>query len=247
MDIKNKEKILVTGGGGFIGSAIVKELVKKGFDVYTLNRNIYPKLIELGVKYIQGDVRNKEIVERAVKGKEVVFHIAAKVGYWGLEKEFYDINVAGTKNLLNASKLNGVQKFIYTSTPSVIGYNQDVRNGDQNIPYPNSYLSAYSKTKAVAEKLVLKYNQSHFATIALRPHLVFGPGDNNLIPHLLQNIINGKLPRIGNKKIEVDLTYIDNAVAAHLCAFKALKDSNSDCAGNHTLFLIMILWNYGLG
>ncbi len=127
---------------------------------------------------------------------DVVFHVAAKVGYWGREKHYFDINVNGTQNLLSSSKRYGVQKFIYTSTPSVIGYNHNVSNGGQDIPYPNSYLSPYPRTKAKAEKLVLNYNQYQLATIALRPHLVFGPGDTNLIPLIIQRAIKGKLPKL---------------------------------------------------
>lgn len=223
--------ILVTGGSGFIGSGIVRALINQGHKVRTLNRNKVLKSSDIRIEYILGDIRNKSVVEEAVKGVDVVFHVAAKIGYWGNLSLYQDINVGGTLNLLRAAKSNGVKKFIYTSTPSVVGYFKDVENGQQNIPYPTTYLSPYSKTKSEAEQAVLTFNQKDMATISLRPHLVFGPGDTNLLPKIIDRAIANKLPIIGEKKIMVDFTYIDNAVNAHICALEALGNHNSRCAG----------------
>jgi 2-alkyl-3-oxoalkanoate reductase len=215
-------KALVTGGGGFLGGAIVRLLRQRGWDVRSFTRTAYPWLDELGIEQVLGDVADRTALERAVAGVEVVFHVAAKAGVWGRYDDFFAANVTGTQNVLAACKSLGVHKLVYTSTPSVVHSGCGLEGADETAPYPKSYVAAYPETKALAEKAVLAANGSELATVALRPHLVWGPGDPHLIPRVLARAKEGKLRRVGSRTITVDVTYIDNAAEAHLLAAERL-------------------------
>ena len=107
---------------------------------------------------------------------------------------------------------------MFTSSPSVVFGGHDIAGGDESLPYPRRYLAHYPRTKAEAERLVLAANGPDLATVALRPHLVWGPGDNHLIPRLLARARSGRLRIVGDGTNRVDVTYVDNAAAAHLLA-----------------------------
>jgi nucleoside-diphosphate-sugar epimerase len=211
-------KALVTGGGGFLGGAIVRQLVARGDTVATLSRNHYPALAKLGVTQFQGDVADAAAVAGAMAGQVVVFHVAAKAGIWGRRADFHAANVVGTVNVLTACRAHAVRRLVYTSSPSVVFAGQDLENADESVPYPAHYEADYPRTKAEAERLVLAANGPDLATVALRPHLIWGPGDNHLIPRLLARARAGRLRRIGRVDKLVDAVYIDNAAAAHLLA-----------------------------
>jgi len=224
-------KALVTGGGGFIGRRVVELLLGRGDAVRILARGRYPDVEALGAEGLPGDVRNPECVDRAVAGVDVVFHVAGKAGYWGDRREYWSINVEGTRNVLRAARRAGVAKFVFTSTPSVAGYDTDVEKGAPGLPRAARHRSVYPETKAVAEALVLESNGDGFATVALRPHLVFGPGDHQLLPRVLAKAVGGSLPIVGDGRNRVDFTYVDNAAWAHLDAADALVDPAAACAG----------------
>lgn len=211
-------KALVTGGGGFLGGAVVRLLQHRGDAVRSLTRSAYPWLDELGVEQTLGDLADPEAVERAVAGCDIVFHTAAKAGVWGRYTDFCNTNVVGTENVIAACKKHGVRKLVYTSTPSVVHSGGDIEGGNESLPYPNHFDAAYPETKAAAEKAVLAANGPNLATVALRPHLIWGPGDPHLIPRLLTRARAGKLRRIGSRPVKVDATYIDNAADAHILA-----------------------------
>lgn len=211
-------KALVTGGGGFLGGAIVRRLVARGDTVVSLARGDYPGLAVLGVTQFKGDIADPVSVNQAVAGQDVVFHVAAKAGIWGRRADFQAINVVGTANVLQACRANGVRRLVYTSSPSVVFSGRDLENADESTPYPAHYEADYPRTKAEAERLVLAANGSDLATVALRPHLIWGPGDNHLVPRLLARARAGRLRRIGHVDKRVDTVYIDNAVSAHLLA-----------------------------
>jgi len=223
-------KVLVTGGGGFIGMALVKRLVETGFEVSSFTRRIYPEFHKLGVAVIQGDLRNLSEIENACKGVDVVFHVAAKVGIWGKYSDFYETNVIGTENVINACKRNRVGKLIFTSSASVVFNGSNLDGVDESVTYPKKPLSSYTATKAIAEQLVLHANSESLRTISLRPHLVWGPGDTQLIPGILKRAKSGKLRKPGRKDFLIDTTYIDNFIDAQLLALKAL-DENPSCKG----------------
>ena len=211
-------KAEVTGGGGFLGGAVARLLRQRGDSVRSFTRSRYPWLDELGVEQSLGDLANLADVERAVIGCDVVFHVAAKAGVWGRYSAFFDTNVTGTQNVIAACKKHGVRRLVYTSTPSVVHAGKDVEGANESLPYPKHFEAYYSETKAKAEKAVLAANGPDLATVSLRPHLIFGPGDPHLIPRIVAAAKAGKLKRIGTKTITVDVTYIDNAAQAHLDA-----------------------------
>ena len=215
-------KAVVTGGGGFLGGAVARLLRQRGDSVRSFTRSRYPWLDELGVEQSLGDLANLADVERAVTGCDVVFHVAAKAGVWGRYSAFFDTNVTGTQNVIAACKKHGVRRLVYTSTPSVVHAGKDVEGANESLPYPKHFEAYYSETKAKAEKAVLAANGPDLATVSLRPHLIFGPGDPHLIPRIVAAAKAGKLKRIGTKTITVDVTYIDNAAQAHLDAANRL-------------------------
>jgi len=230
MTLDPSRPVLVTGGGGFLGSAIVRLLRERGLPVRSISRGRYDTLDALGVEQIQGDIADPAAVSRAVDGCEAVFHVAAKAGIWGPREEYRRINVGGTENVIDACLTRGVRKLIHTSSPSVVFHGEDLEGADESAPYPDHYEAAYPETKAIAEKLVLRANDARLATVVLRPHLIWGPGDNNILPRIYARARAGKLFRIGRRNPLIDLTYIDNAAEAQLLAADRL-DVGSPIAG----------------
>ncbi len=216
-------KALVTGGGGFLGSAIVRRLVAHGDRVCSLSRGDYPELRALGVELVQADIADAEAVLRAAEGCDLVFHVAARPGIWGKYEDYHRINVVGTENVLAACQRHGIRRLVYTSSPSVVFDGKDMEDVDESVPYPEHYHAHYPKTKAIAEKLVLAANGADLATVALRPHLIWGPGDNQLVPRIIARAKAGRLRRIGPADKRVDTVYIDNAADAHLLAADRLQ------------------------
>ncbi|MCF6267236.1 MAG: NAD-dependent epimerase/dehydratase family protein [Desulfuromusa sp.] len=209
-------KVLVTGGGGFLGKAIVKLLLEQGYDICSFSRNIYPQLTALGVEQSVGDLNDLSAVIKAADGCDLVYHVAARAGVWGRYEEFYQPNVIGTKNIILACRQCEITRLVYTSSPSVVFDGSDMEGIDESVPYPDHYLSPYPQTKAEAEQLVLAANDDSLATVALRPHLIWGPEDNHLVPRILERGRTGELRRIGDKPCLVDTVYIDNAAMAHV-------------------------------
>ena len=220
-------KVLVTGGGGFLGKAIVKLLLDQGDEVRSFSRNIYPQLTQLGVEQFVGDLTDLSAVIKAADSCDLVYHVAAKAGVWGSYEEFYQPNVVGTKNILQACKKCDITRLVYTSSPSVVFDGTDMEGIDESAPYPDHFLSPYPRTKAEAEQLVLAANNAEFATVALRPHLIWGPEDNHLVPRILERGRAGALRRIGDRPCLVDTVYIDNAAKAHILAAKNLSTGSS--------------------
>ncbi len=220
---KNKETVLVTGGGGFLGKALVRRLVRQGADVRSFSRGAYPELTDINVTHIRGDVCDPKAVDSACKGVDVVFHTAAKAGVWGDYKDYYQTNVAGTQNIIEGCRLNRVGRLIYTSSASVIYTGKDMTGGNESLPYPARYMTHYPKTKAMAECLIVKAADQSLRTLILRPHLIWGPEDNHLIPRIIDRA--DKLFIVGNGKNIADTIYIDNAVDAHLLAAEKLLEN----------------------
>jgi 2-alkyl-3-oxoalkanoate reductase len=220
-------KALVTGGGGFLGGAIVGRLIARGDAVRSLSRGDYPALTAIGVEQVRGDLADPDAVARAVDGCEVVYHVAAKAGIWGPFADYYRSNVEGTRNVIAACRAGGVRRLVFTSSPSVILDGRDMEGVDESVPYPQHYTSPYPATKAEAERLVRAANGDDLATVVLRPHLIWGPGDNHLIPRIIAKAKAGRLRRIGGRPKLVDSTYIDDAAEAHLRAADRLAPGSS--------------------
>ena len=220
-------KALVTGGGGFLGKAIIRQLLTKNWQIRSLSRTRHPALVALGVEHRLADVADANAVDAAVAGCDLVFHTAAKAGIWGPYREFYQTNVQGTRNVIAACRRHAIKRLIHTSSPSVVFDGRDMEGVDERIPYPEHYHAFYPETKAEAERLVLQANGPELATVALRPHLIWGPEDNHLIPRIIERGRQGRLRRIGSRECLVDTIYIDNAARAHLLAGEQLGPGSS--------------------
>ncbi len=224
----------------------MRRLVEEGSSVRSFSRSHYPALEALGVERSRGDLADAAAVLRACEGVGLVFHVGAKAGIWGPWRDYYQANVVGTRNVLRACRELGISRLVYTSSPSVVFDGRDMEGADESAPYPPRHKASYPATKAEAERLVLGANDPGLATVALRPHLIWGPGDTHLVPGILKRGREGKLRRVGTADRLVDFTYIDNVVDAHLCAARRLAVGSP--AAGHAYFISqgepMPLWDF---
>lgn len=218
--------VLVTGGGGFLGRAIIDQLVARGDKVRSYARGAYPELAALGVEVVHGDINDRRALAAACSGIECVIHAAAIAGI-GIDWAPYErTNLRGTETVIASCLKQGVARLVYTSSPSVVFNGQDQCGIDESAPYDFAWMEAhaahYSRSKALAEQAVLAANGNVLRTCALRPHLIWGPRDNHLIPRLIERARRRRVVRVGDGTNKVDVTYIDNAATAHLQAIEAL-------------------------
>lgn len=246
----------VTGAGGFLGKAICLRLLAAGIKVTGFARGHYPELEALGVVMLQGDLVNKDLLQQAMQGCDIVFHVASKAGVWGDRDSYFCPNVKGAANVIAACKALKIDKLVYTSTPSVTFAGQDESGIDESTPYATRFLNHYAHSKAIAEKMMLDANQMGdmpienpdvtqvssqvttqatapyaLKTVALRPHLIWGPGDPHLVPRVLSRGRLGKLKLVGREDKLVDTIYIDNAAYAHVLAALELCQAKPKCQG----------------
>jgi nucleoside-diphosphate-sugar epimerase len=173
---------------------------------------------ELGLPEFRADLADGPAVEQACRGQQAVIHVAAKVSVVGDWSEFERVNVEGTQLLLRAARSTGVQRFVYVSSPSVAHAGDPIVGGTAEPANPDSARGHYARSKALAEIIALGANEPDFAALAIRPHLVWGPGDTQLIGRIAERARSGRLLLVGGGSALVDSTYIDNAVAALLAA-----------------------------
>lgn len=219
--------ILVTGGGGFLGGAIVRQLSERGARLRTFSRQRYPQLESLGAEQFQGVLDDGAAVDQAVAGCDLVFHVAAKAGVWGPYEDYHRANVTGTENVISSCRRHGVNRLVYTSSPSVVFNGADMEGVNESVPYPKHFEAHYPHTKALAEQKVMAANDETFATVSLRPHLIWGPGDNHLVPRIIAKGKAGQIRKIGRRENKVDSIYIDNAAEAHLLAAAKLAPESA--------------------
>jgi nucleoside-diphosphate-sugar epimerase len=223
-------KVLVTGGGGFLGRAVVRLLRAQGDEPRVLGRREQPELAASGVLVHRGDVADPAAVHAALAGCDAVVHTAAMIGSWGRKRDFVRVNVDGTRNVVEACRALKVGRLVFTSTPSVVHEGGDVSGLDESAPYARSFDAHYPRTKAIAERLVLLANDESLSTVALRPHLILGPGDTQLLPRAVARARAGRLRLPGGPSKLVDWTYVDDAARAHLLALARLAPGAA-CAG----------------
>ena len=228
-------KVLVTGGGGFLGSAICRQLLARGDEVIAYQRSTADELKALGIKVVQGDITDADLLNKASRGADAIIHTAAKAGLSVNYDDYFAPNVTGTQNVLSACRSNSIDKLVFTSSPSVTHSDGDIEGGDESLPYPETYNSPYPATKSLAEKQVMAANCAQLHTVSLRPHLIWGPGDTHLLPKLLERAKGGKLKLPGPDKL-IDTVYIDNAAKAHLLALDKLE-THPEIVGGKTYFI----------
>jgi len=214
--------------------------------VVVVGRSAYPALTGLGVTCLQGDISDQEFMNRALAGADLVFHVAARAGIWGPWQDYVRTNIQGTATVIKSCLRNHVPSLVYTSTPSVVFDRHDLEGVDERVPYARQSLCYYATSKIIAEKLVLQADGPQLSTTALRPHLVWGPGDPHLIPRLLDRGRRKMLKIIGTGRNRVDIAYIDNVVHAHLLAADNLRGQGN--AAGRAFFIgdrrPVVLWDW---
>ena len=217
------DRVLVTGGGGSVGGAVVRALLDRGTTVRSFSRGTYPALRALGVETVRGDLADLDAVERAVDGCEAVVHVAAKADLSVHAAPFIATNVVGTANVIAACRRRHVGRLVFTSTPSVVHSGGAIEGADESLPYARHHMAHYPATKARAERLVLSANDTNLMTVAIRPHLVWGTGDGQLTARIIERARSGRLRLVDGGTAIVDATWIDDAADAHVRALAALS------------------------
>ncbi len=223
---------MVTGCGGFLGSEIVRQLLDRGDQVTGISRQEYPDLVSRGMHHCRGDLRDPEFVSCSIRECDSVVHTAAVAGVWGPWEHFYSINKIATDHVLTACQTNQVSQCVFTSSPSVTFDGEHQRGVDETAPYANHWMCHYPHTKAMAEQAVLNANApGSLATLALRPHLIWGDDDPHILPRMLDRARSGRLRIVGDGENVVDTVHVVNAAAAHLDAIDALASKPEICGG----------------
>ena len=241
---------LVTGGCGFVGAAIARALKARGDEVIVLD--VAPECPVDGVDYRRVDITDKAAVTEACRGVDTIIHNASIVHTKQNKQDvIWAVNLGGTENMLEAARQNEVPRFIYISSGSVVYEGKDIENGDESLPYSSISQAPYADSKIAAEKLALADNgKGGMATCALRPHVVFGPGDNRFMPNLLARGRKGQLSvQIGRGIWLSDYTYVSNMTDAVLLADEALaKDGLNSIAAGQAYFITngepMPFWDF---
>ena len=252
--------VFVTGAGGFLGKAICRLLRLADIKVTGFARGHYPELTDMGVHMKQGDITDFSRLKEAMKSCDLVFHVAAKAGVWGSKEDYFKPNVQGAQNIIQACEELAITRLVYTSTPSVTFAGVDEAGINELQPYADKFLNFYAESKAIAEQKILtassgeqqKYQQpavqnsnsnsnpsavdsqspiKQLKTVALRPHLIWGPNDPHLVPRVLARARAGKLKLVGKEDKLVDTIFVDNAAYAHILAAIELAKPNSNCVG----------------
>ena len=215
-----KMNILVTGATGFLGFNLCLRLKQMGMTVYGLGRNIQKgeKLKDNGINFIQESLENKEGIEKACIGMDYVFHCGAKSSAWGKYEEFYQSNVVGTKNIINACFKNKVKRLIHVSSPSIYFEFKDKLNIKESDVLPGTQVNYYATTKKMAEDEIDKAFENGLPVITIRPRAIFGVGDTALLPRLIRSNKEKFIPLICKSDILIDITHVDNVVESLICA-----------------------------
>ena len=222
-------KILVTGGGGFLGSSICRQLSKLNHQVIAFQRSPAHHLETDGIVTTQGDITDYCSLLAAAKDCQAIIHTAGKAGVWGDPSDYHRINVDGTANVIKVCREHAIPILVHTSSPSIVHSGGDIGGADESLPIADHFNAPYPSSKAEAEILVAAANSTELKTTALRPHLIWGPGDPHILPRLAAKASGGTLALPGPDKI-IDTIFVENAALAHVKALDELQGS-ARCAG----------------
>lgn len=218
-------RVLVTGASGMLGRGVAAALVARGEEVTTLQRR--PAGV-VGAREVLGSVADPDIVAAAAHGQDAVVHLAAKVSFAGDPGEFERTNVTGTTLLVRAAERAGTARFVLVSTPSVAHTGTSIAGEGAGPARPGLVRGAYARTKAAAELVALGADRPGFAVVAVRPHIVWGPGDTQLVQRVIDRAAAGRLPRLNRGAALIDTTYVDNAVSAIVAALDAAERAHGE-------------------
>jgi len=221
--------VLVTGGGGFLGTSICRQLRQLGHEVAAFQRGGAAHLQHCGVTVCRGDICDQKALIAAARGRDAIIHCAGKAGIWGKAADYERINVGGTQAVIEACRKLSISLLIYTSSPSITHRHGDIEGGDESLPVQTHFLAPYPASKARAEQMALAANSAKLKTVALRPHLIWGPGDPHILPRLAARVRRGRLALPGAGK-HVDTVFVENAARAHVDALLELA-GEAKCAG----------------
>jgi len=210
-------RVLVTGASGLLGRAVAASIIAQGHDVQTLQRRASG--VE-GAVDLLGSVTDATSVARATAGVDAVVHLAAKVSLAGDPAEFENVNVGGTLRVLRAATEGSATRFVQVSSPSVAHSGISIVGDDARRADPLRARGDYARTKATAELLALAADSERLSVVAVRPHLVWGPGDTQLVARIVDRASRGRLPLLGHGAALIDTTYIDNAASAIAAALE---------------------------
>jgi len=222
-------RILVTGGGGFLGSSICRQLTLQNHQVIAFQRSPAHHLETAGVLALQGDISDYRDLQTAAEGCQAIIHTAGKAGVWGDPADYQRINVGGTANVIAVCREQAIRILVHTSSPSIVHAGGDIGGADESLPIAEHFTAPYPASKAEAEKMVAAANSAELKTVALRPHLIWGPGDPHILPRLAAKASGGTLALPGPDKI-IDTIFVENAALAHVKALEELLGS-ARCAG----------------
>ncbi|OIH94623.1 nucleoside-diphosphate sugar epimerase [Curtobacterium sp. MCBA15_001] len=214
-------RVLVTGASGFLGRAVAAAVRDAGHEVRTFQRR--PSGVP-GVTDVLGTMTDADAVARAVSGVQAVVHLAAKVSLAGDPADFARVNVDGTRSLLAAARGAGVDRFVFVSSPSVAHTGSSIAGEGATPADPEHARGDYARTKARAELLALEADAPGFAVVAVRPHLVWGPGDTQLVGRIVDRAARGRLPLLDSGAALIDSCYVDNAASAMVAALSHAAD-----------------------
>ena len=223
--MSNKEKILVTGASGFVGSAVARKLVEAGFSVRALVRGTSPRahLAGLGLDFFEGDLRDRKSVERAIAGMRYAFHVAADYRLWARDpSEIFASNVEGTRNLMEEAMRAGVERVIYTSSVATIALRTDGMAADETSPLREDQgIGAYKRSKIAAERLVeAMVAERGLAAVIVNPSTPIGPGDVRPTPtgRIIIEAAKGRIPAFIDTGL--NLVHVDDVASGHLAALR---------------------------
>ncbi len=223
-------KVLVTGGSSLIGAGVAASLVARGDAVVVQQRNRSARIDAHEVRQALGDIRDADVVAAAADGCDAIVHLAAKVGVVGDWEEYRSINVDGTRNVLAAARQHGIGRLVHVSSPSVAHGGEPIIGGAADVPVLGRSRAWYPESKALAEIAALEGVDDELGVVAIRPHLVWGPGDTQLVGRIVDRAASGRLALVGGGRALVDTTYIDNAVSALVAALDAVQPG-AQCSG----------------